>query len=420
MRYKCPALVLTLCLTAGLLSGCGGREASSDEAKTTLDFWTIDLKENYKDYFDNLISEYEKENPGVKIQWTDVAYDDMSQKLSDAVKAGDVPDAVNLNTQMALSFAGEGALTDLNKEASAEQKAIYTESLWGSAKIGDSVYAFPWYASPEIMFYNKDLIKAGGLDNPPASEEEALDQAVDFQKKTGAFLFSPDEFFYILLENDIPILNEDRTEAAFNTEEAADLLTRYQEAADEKAIPKNLWGNWEDELALYESGKLATITSSGSVLTDLKDKASATYKKTGISAPLLGKSGYSENSLMNIAVPSGSEHPKEAINFAAYVTNDDNQLAFCRLVSIFPSTKAAARDAFFTENMESLEGQASAMSAKSALTSMDFSLGTADQDTIQETVDLVFDAAVLDHEDPKQALDEAAEEVNEILAKHNN
>ncbi|MEE0955126.1 MAG: sugar ABC transporter substrate-binding protein [Eubacterium sp.] len=416
MNRKCSAILLSLCLAAGMLSGCAGREKSS--GGIALDFWTIDLRENYRDYFEQLISEYENRNPGVEIHWTDVQYDAMRAKLDSAIEAGKAPDVVNLNTQMALTFAGEGKLTDLNQTADEKQKSIYTQSLWESAKIGESVYAFPWYASPEIMFYNKELLKAGGLENPPADYDEALAEAADFHDKTGAYLFAPDEFFYILMEEGIPILNEGRTKAVFNTKEAADLLVRYQKAADQKAIPNNLWGDWEDELALYESSKLAMISSSGSALSDMKENASYIYKRTGISAPMKGSSGLSENSLMNLAVPSGSDHIKEATDFAAYVTDDENQLAFCRLVSIFPSTKKASQDAFFMEDSDTPEGQASRMSAEAAQSSKDFSLGVADQDSIQETIDLVFDAVVLEHEDPEKALDEAVEDVNEILEQH--
>ena len=54
--------------------------------------------------------------------------------------------------------------------------------------------------------------------------------------------------------------------------------------------------------------------------------------------PLTGSNGLSRNPLMNLVVPTASKNHEAAIKFANYVTNDDNQLAFCKLVSIFPST----------------------------------------------------------------------------------
>ena len=69
----------------------------------------------------------------------------------------------------------------------------------GFAKIGDSVYAFPWYASPDIMFYNQDLFEKAGME-VPKTFDEALKMSKEFYEKTGAYLFQPDEFFNILLK----------------------------------------------------------------------------------------------------------------------------------------------------------------------------------------------------------------------------
>lgn len=394
-------------------------QAASSGEEVTIDFWTIDLKANFEDYFNDLIAAYEEENPGVTINWTDVPYDDIQSKLVTAVAGGTAPDVVNLNTQMTLTLAGQGALVDLNAEASEEQKSIYIESLWNSAKIGDSVYAFPWYASPDIMFYNTDLMAQAGLDNPPQTFTEALEECEDFYNKTGAYLFMPDEFFNILYEENIPILTDDNSAAAFNTQETADLLASYKQYTDEGVISKTKWGDWDEELKLFESGKLAIVSSSGSSLSRIKDEAPDIYDTIAISTPLTGSTGLSRNPLMNLVVPEKSDNHEAAINFAAYVTNDENQLAFCKLVSIFPSTKEASEDPYFTSDTTTLEGQASAMSAKASQTSEDFSLGIGDQSNIQDAVDKAYEASIINGDDIQASLDQAETDVNDILASLN-
>lgn len=54
-----------------------------------------------------MISKYEEENKGVKINWTDIPYADVQSKLVAAVAGGTAPDVVNLNTQMTLTLAGQ-------------------------------------------------------------------------------------------------------------------------------------------------------------------------------------------------------------------------------------------------------------------------------------------------------------------------
>ena len=123
---------------------------------------------------------------------------------------------------------------------------------------------------------------------------------------------------------------------------------------------------------------------------------------------------------MNLVIPTASKNQAEAIKFASYVTDDANQLAFCKTVSIFPSTKKASEDSFFTSDTKTLEGQASAMSAKASLTSQDFSLGVANQGTIQAAINKAYEAAIVNGDDIEGALRQAEEDVNIILADSKN
>ena len=177
MKKKLLSTLLCAAMAVSMLAGCGGSDSNaaadnstaSDATETTasadnqasgedvtIEFWTIDLKAAFGDFFNDMIAQYESENPGVTVNWTDVPYGDIQSKLVTSVAGGAAPDVVNLNTQFTLTLAGQGALVDLNKEATDEQKSIYIPDLWDSAKIGDSVYAFPWYASPDIMFDNQN------------------------------------------------------------------------------------------------------------------------------------------------------------------------------------------------------------------------------------------------------------------------
>ena len=69
---------------------------------------------------------------------------------------------MNLNTQFTLTLAGQGALVDLNKEATDEQKSIYIPDLWDSAKIGDSVYAFP--LTKMLARFSSEVFQPQGIE----------------------------------------------------------------------------------------------------------------------------------------------------------------------------------------------------------------------------------------------------------------
>ena len=62
-------------------------------------------------------------------------------------------------------------------------------------------------------------------------------------------------------------------------------------------------------------------------------------------------------------MPKASRHSEIAVDFGLFVTNDENQLEFCRQVAILPSTKAAAADPYFRRPAATLADQANQLSA---------------------------------------------------------
>lgn len=68
--------------------------------------------------------------------------------------------------------------------------------------------------------------------------------------------------------------------------------------------------------------------------------------------------------------------------------------------------------------MDTLEGQASAMSAQASQTSKDFSLGVANQGNIQTAVDKAYEAVIINGDDIQTSLNQAEEDVNKLLAEN--
>jgi len=64
-----------------------------------------------------------------------------------------------------------------------------------------------------------------------------------------------------------------------------------------------------------------------------------------------------------LVVPKMSPHQREAVDFGLFVTNDANQLEFCRRVAILPSTKVAAAHDYFRRAPQTVEDLANVLSA---------------------------------------------------------
>ncbi len=419
------AAILATMLTASVFTGCGNKDKDNannagdnkkQEEKVTVEFWTISLQPTFTDFFNDLIKKYEGAHPNVKVNWTDMPYDAIQNKLITSVAGNTAPDVVNLNTGMALTLAGKGALVDLNKEATEEQKSIYIKTLWESAKLNDSVYAFPWYGAPSILMYNKELLDKAGV-TPPKTFDEMLSVAKQVKDKTGAYIYIPEDFTRMLFLNGLDIVNADKSKAAFNTPEAVELLNKYKKAVEDGSLPKTGWGKWDEMLKQFSTKKLAMINSGAQTLKRIKDEAPDVYKNIEVTTPIVGKTGQVLNPIMNIVVPEASKHHKEAIDFANFVTNDENQLAFCKTVQIFPSTSKAAQDPFFRQDKDTVEGKALSIVADELEKSADLTIGLAKEGDIFTVINKAAESVILGGKDAKAALDQAEKDVNNLLSQ---
>lgn len=425
---KVLAIILALALALSLVA-CGGGSGSTENKapdaannaegeQITISFWTLALQPTYTDFIQGLIDEYESQNPNIKIDWQDLPWDGIQDKFLTQTAGGNPPDVVNIWSQLALTYASKGALLDLEANATAEQKAIYLDAAYDSTRLGDSVYAFPWYATPNVCTYNEALLAEGGITTVPKTYDELISAAVEFHDKTGAYLFCPSSVFHMFYSYGIEMIDETHTYATFDNAEALDLLTRLKEIGDAGAIPTDpgSWDDWDGHRQLYANRKLAMVVGGAQTVSRLRDETTEEMMNdTRVAADIKGPANITGEAIMNLVVSSQSKHPQEAIAFANWITNDENQLAFCHETAIFPTTKAAAADEFFQSDTETLEGQALYFASISAQSATDMTLGIEQDEDVKREIDNIMDMIFASGMTPKEALEAATESVNAIL-----
>ncbi|MEW6046716.1 MAG: extracellular solute-binding protein [Bacillota bacterium] len=392
----------------------------SEAKTTTLEFWTISLRPMFDDYINGLIREYEKANPGIRIEWKDFPITVITQKLTAAIAGGVAPDVVNLNTGMALSLAERRALVNIGKEFPQYQDT-YFEGLWNSARLNDGVYAFPWYVVTHVVIYNKDIFARAGLDpnKPPSTWEEVEAYARQIKAKTGLYGWMPFiNFVTDLIEMRVALTDETRKRATFNTPEAVARLQWYRTLMEDDIIPReSLQAGYAGALDRYMAGKVGMIVTGPQFLSRVKANAPDIYKVTGVGPYPMFKGGAIAAPLMNLTIPGASKNWAEAAKFAAYVTGDEAQLAFCKIVTILPSTKKAAADPFFTQTDDTVESVARMYAARQMQYAVEGDLTLPHSADLAGKLGAAVEAVVYGEKGAKEALDQAAAEWNKILAK---
>jgi putative chitobiose transport system substrate-binding protein len=384
---RAVALLATAALTAGCL-GSGGTDSgdAGDTEKATLTFWTINLKKNFNDYITGLIASYKSSHPGVEIEWVDVPGEDIATKLLAAIAGGEAPDVVNIDSSNLGPFADK--LANLGVYFDQAALADYQPGLLESLRLNGTLRAIPWYnGGAPVGVYNTDLVSKAGFDpaKPPATYDEVLRLAQAVHDKTGVYgtnvIPSYVSGVWNVLEYEgVPMLSDDKRSAAFNTPVAAAVLAKFKKAYDARAIaPGAVSADVRAFPQTLDNGRIAFLADAFPfVLTSLEKNSPNIYKKLAVTkAPATKDGKYLLLGQQTFAIPASSKNQAAAAEFIKFVTNGKNQLEFCKLVPIYPSTVSSTKDAFFTRSTDtSPVGQARKVILSELPNLVDGELGT--------------------------------------------
>ncbi len=389
--------------------------SASAASAQELEMWTLALSPTFDDYINGVIADFEAEHEGVTVNWVDLPDGGFPDRFFASVAADRAPDVVNLNTSRMLQAQEQGALVNLSEEATPEQLGIYFENLLDSSSVGGDVYAFPWYQAPTVLMYNKAIFADADLDPeaPPATYADALEQALTIREATLLEGISPLPFPEDwLVQNGVSILNEDGTAPAFNTPEGVAALQIYVDAEESRAVSREAANfDYEKSIRDFVGGQSAMLVTGPQFIRTVESDGPEVYKNLGVAPYPQTETGIIPNAIQNMVVPAGSDNIELAIELANFVTNDVNQLAFAKLVSIFPSTKEAAQDPFFCSDEESLEGQARCIQANSIERGFDNQV----REDIKQEIRRGFAEAMLGQKDAATGLADAEQAVAQIL-----
>lgn len=392
----------------------GGQQNGGETAEIT--FWTLSLSPTFDDYINGVIDDFEAENPGVKINWQDIPFDQAEQRTLTAASAGTLADVINLNTDFLKKLAALGALVNMD-EAAADVKDDYFEGAWQAGVVGDAAYALPWYLSNAVLLYNKELLSKAGFDSPPQTEEEAWEMSEVIHEKTGAYGNLVSSVHLYLPANGVSIVSEDGKTAAFNTPKALEIFKFFKEKYDKGLIPDEVILGQANLPELYAQEKLAWWGTGPQLFRQVKDLSPEVYEKSDAAPGIVGSEGKLNMAVMNVAVSAKSKHPEEAVEFAKFITNGENQLEFCKTTAILPSIVEAAQDEYFTQGADSDDPaeKGKYFAAKQLEYSVDLFAPVEDVSQINKVINEEFQKVLLEDKDPQQALDDAEAQVNRLL-----
>ena len=423
------SLVIFASLFFGVLSGCGSSNNSSNDE---VEFWTMQLQPKFTQYFTDLNSDF-TQNKDLTVRWIDIPWSAMESKILTAISANTAPDVVNLNPNFASQLATRNAWLDIDEAISPQQKETYLPRIWQASSIEvcqandceTTTFGIPWYLTTRVTIYNQQLLQQAGISEPPQTYQELAVAAQKIKAKTGKYAFfvtfvpgDSGEILESLVQMGVTLLNEEG-KAAFNTPEGIAAFRYWVNLYQQKLLPPEvLTQGHRYGVELYQGGEIAFLASGAEFLDTITTNAPTIAEVSATAPQITGKTGKKNVAVMNLAIPRNTDKPEEALNYALYVTNTENQLAFAKAANVLPSTQEAVdkyiQELSTQETITPIEEarKVSAMQLKDAevlIPAMD------NLQVLQKAIYENLQAAMLEEKTVEQAVKDAATEWDNSL-----
>ncbi|MBO5434465.1 extracellular solute-binding protein, partial [bacterium] len=321
-----------------------------------------------------------------------------------SVLSDNPPDLINLNPDFTATLAQKGTLYEIPQNSVAEFNQEIIESL----KYKGKLYSIPWYATSAITIYNKELIKKAGIQ-PPKTYQELATFAPLVRAKTDSYIFLPN-----ITENDtmLKILNKYGINSyeTINSPESVSVFNNFKKLYQEDLIPKeSITQTHREALEKYMSENIVLFQAGANFLNMIKENAPNTYANTDIAPQLTGKLGQNDFSLMNFVIPLKANKKEEALKFALFLTNEQNQLELAKLTNIIATNQKALNNEFYTiYDDKDLMAKARVISAKQLNKVQPVLKSEKNQKDINNLINSAVQEILLDKVDTKTVLDKVA------------
>lgn len=399
----------------------GGEKEKSD---AKLNIWVYGWEKASADKIKEDTAAY-KEETGVEVTVTPIASDSYSTKIQATIAGGNNPDLAFVDAGVqSTQLAAKGKLLGLNQFGVEEYKDKFYDSVWDTMVYKDDVYGLRITSNNLGLFYNKELFEKAGLEEPKDWTWDDLREAAKKLNDPDNGVFGLDLPVYdkkggytwnwlpFLWQNGGELLNEDRTEAVFNSPEGVEALKFWKTMVQEdKTVPLQAAPTGVNR---FTSGITAMVIDGpwnlNPFLSDpnFKDKFGvAPLPKQKTQATVVGGEG--------VVVFSNTKYPQEAYDYLVHLTCSDFVHTFWENWITIPPQPAEkdfyANDELYGKYIQVFSDQ------------MEYSRTrpfTPSWPQIEDTLGIDLQGYMFNKTDDAQAsLDKAVEDVNKILAEEN-
>jgi len=315
----------------------------------------------------NMTADFEKANPGIKVNLEFVPYEALHDKIVAAQGAGASGyDSVLIDVIWPAEFAKNGFVLDVTSRIPADETAKIFDGAWSTVEYEGKRWGMPWILDTKYLFYNKEMLEKAGIAAPPKTWEELTKQAKILKDK-GIVKF-PIVWSWAQAEAiicDYATLVDaykgsffDNGKPNFASGGSLDAIRYMEQSLQDGLTNPNSREYLEEDVRKVFSAGEAAFALNWTYMYNMANgdpKESKIVGKVGI-VPAPGIEGKSDASAVNgsmaLSIPANSAHPDEAWKYITFMTSQPVQNKYAQLS--LPIWKSSYDDPAVAKGQESL------------------------------------------------------------------
>jgi ABC-type glycerol-3-phosphate transport system substrate-binding protein len=424
MRKLLTRRVVILCLTAAALLMLA-TSPMAGAAKVKLSYWHFIGSDMGKRH-EALVAEFNKTHPDIEVEplysgnaWT------MRDKLLASVAGKQPPDISMIDQFWAAQLASTGAIIkmqDLMDGPNGVDKSDFSKLALATATYEGDIWTMPYAMSNIVLYYNKDMFKAVGLDpeKPPTTWDELAEYAkkltrdVNGDGKTDEWGLSfpvtagtGTVYYYItfLWQAGGELYNADETKVAFNSQAGVDALKYWIKLVQvDGTVPLS------PPTEGFTVGRIAMEMASSSTLETRQAKCKFPIGVAHIPAGKQRVTGVGGNNLAIFKTTAAKQ--AAAWEFVKWMSSTENNLKWAIQTGYTPLRTSVVNSQAYKDYIKA-NPEVGVMSDQ-----MSVARPRPNNETYPEVsriLGLAVEKALFSKEDPKALLDAAAAESDEYI-----
>lgn len=261
---RLPASLGIVAVGALTLSACSAA-ADETDGPVTITYSNFISAGGNEANMDAIVAAFEKANPDIKVDVETLPYGDYFTALQTDLAAGTQSDVFDLEYAGYAEYQANGLLAPLE----VSDPSVYRASVLEAYQTDGVQHALPSSFSDVVLYFNKDLFDAAGLEYPTsdwtwadekAAAEALTDQAAGVWGDHQPVSFH--EYYKALAQNGGEFLSADRSSVAFNTPEGIEAAKWLVEKSG-TVMPtiEQGQGTPDFDTNLFKEGKLGMLHS---------------------------------------------------------------------------------------------------------------------------------------------------------------